>query len=298
MKKPIWTAWLLLAAACGKPAIGEPPSALLGAWKSDGADKATLARFDAKKVILFENGKLDIFAADYQPGRLVLSAWGQTMTWNLELKGDLLSLQSTDGKLQLRYRRLKETPPELEIRPMKLVPSKPVPADKLQEIAKELARRKEIDQAVRTDPAMAKKQPQVDADNYAYLMGLVKEHGWIDATRFGPEAAVAAFLIAQHSGDLGLLLAALPLVEADSKANRIGQSYYASMYDRVQALQAEWQRYGTQLGQNEKGEMVVLPLQDRTKVDEYRKEMGLPPLADYLEDLRRRHGWKIRFADE
>jgi hypothetical protein len=44
--------------------------------------------------------------------------------------------------------------------------------------------------------------------------------------------------------------------------------------------------------------MLVLPLQDRARVDDFRKEVGLPPLAEYLDSLRKRHGWKIRFADQ
>jgi hypothetical protein len=285
---------IVMAVSCSRPEEG----ALVGSWQSDLPDKPGLIRFETKKCFFFENGKLDIFAADYQVNELVLASMGQTVTWKVEQKDDLLTLRSTDGKLELRYRRLPETPPQLEIRPRQLPAAKLLPRDQLKDVIQDLAQRKKLDQAVRTDPAMAKQQPQVDADNYTYLLKLVDEVGWIDATRFGGEAAVAAFLIAQHSGDLGLLLAVLPIVEADAKAGRLTKSHYASMYDRTQVLQAERQRYGTQLGRNASGEMVVMPLQDRAKVDDFRKDLGLPPLADYLEQLRAKHGWTIRFADE
>lgn len=291
----VWPGLLLLAAvSCAPPArptLADPP--LSGSWQSDDA----LARFDARKCYLYEKGRLEVFAAAYRPGQLVLSSWGRTFTWEVKQEGDVLSLRSTDGAHQLRFRRLPETPAELTVRAMPLPPAGPVPPDRVREIVAELGRRKVADQAVRLDPAMRPQQAPVDADNTAYLLRLIQEVGWIDAGRFGRDAAGAAFLIAQHAGDLSLLLAILPLVEADARAGRVDASHYASMYDRVQVMQAEPQRYGTQLGQNDKGEMVVLPLQDRARVEEFRKDLGLPPLTVYLEYLRQKHGWTIRFAD-
>ena len=68
----------------------------------------------------------------------------------------------------------------------------------------------------------AARQPKsgVDADNTAWLREQMRELGWIDASRFGPDASFAAFLIVQHSQDLPLMLAALPEIEADVRAKR------------------------------------------------------------------------------
>jgi hypothetical protein len=292
MKKSPWPLLLLAAVSCAGQA-DQPPPGLAGVWGGD-----ALVRFEGRKVFVHEEGKLDIYAARYGPGKVELSSMGQTMAWEIDLRGDGLSLRSPDGKLQLRFRRLKEVPDELQVRARPLQAAQPLPAERVEAIAKELAQRKKTDQAVRLDPARQKDQPKVDSDNYAYLVQLIDEVGWIDATRFGGESTGAAFLIAQHSGDLALLLAIRPLIEVDARAGRIDKSYLASIHDRVLAMQAEPQRYGTQLGRNDQGEMLVLPLEDRQKVDAFRKELGLPPLADYLEQLRRRHGWRIRFAEE
>jgi hypothetical protein len=43
---------------------------------------------------------------------------------------------------------------------------------------------------------------------------------------------------------------------------------------------------------DEKGQLVVGPLEDRARVDEFRKEIGLPALAKYLERRRAENGGK------
>jgi hypothetical protein len=55
------------------------------------------------------------------------------------------------------------------------------------------------------------------------------------------------------------------------------------MYDRVQVSENKPQRYGSQVrinSQTSKDELY--PLEDESKVDEWRKEIGMQPLADYL----------------
>src|SRR5262249_16601741 len=156
----------------------------------------------------------------------------------------------------LTLRPLNNLPPELELRPLELREAAAMQPEKLKEVQRELAKRLVVDQLVRTDPARLSDMPKVDADNTAYLLKLVREVGWIDAGRFGKEAWNAAFLITQHSGHLPLMLAVLPEIEKDYKAKRIEAQHYALIYDRVQLLTGGKQRYGTQLGQNEKGEWV------------------------------------------
>lgn len=89
------------------------------------------------------------------------------------------------------------------------------------------------------------------------------------------------------------MTAALPEIEKDVRAKRLpdGQGY-ALLYDRLQLMLGRKQCYGSQIGQNDKGKLVVLPLEGRARVDEYRKEMSMPPLADYLA-LFERGGKKV-----
>lgn len=175
-------------------------------------------------------------------------------------------------------------------------------------VQSELRQRRKTDQEVRQhlrivrdmradDPQLVR-MAKVDKENTAWLKATTQKIGWIDCIRFGAEAANTAFLIVQHSGDAGLMAAALPEIEKDVKAKRLpdGQAY-ALLYDRLQLKRGGKQRYGSQIGANDSGEMVVLLLEDRTKVDDYRKELGMPPLSVYLSTFER-SGRKIGFSDD
>ena len=137
----------------------------------------------------------------------------------------------------------------------------------------------------------------VDAENTKYLRTLVQDLGWIDAKRFGRRTATDAFLIVQHSGDLRLMQGALPEIEKDMKAGIGDPQDYALLYDRLKLNLGERQRYGSQIGQNAKGESVVLPLEDKAKVEEFRKAIGLFPLSQYLEIWKQQTGKAVKFSD-
>jgi hypothetical protein len=65
---------------------------------------------------------------------------------------------------------------------------------------------------------------------------------------------------------------------------------YALLYDRVQLMTGGKQRYGTQITPNAAGEMVVAGLEDKAQVDEFRREIGMGPLAPYLEMVGKAQG--------
>jgi hypothetical protein len=91
------------------------------------------------------------------------------------------------------------------------------------------------------------------------------------------------------------MLAALAPIEQDVKAKRLKDAQpYALLFDRTRLLLGEKQRYGTQIGADSKGGMVVLPLEDRQKVEEFRKEIGLFPLSKYLAAF----GKDVKFLEE
>jgi hypothetical protein len=167
--------------------------------------------------------------------------------------------------------------------PLVLGEAKPVPEEVLASVKGELQKRRKLDQVVRKDPSRHGEMKQVDTDNTTWLKKVVVDHGWIDSRRFGTKAADTAFLLVQHSGDLPLMLAALPEIEKDVRAGRLSAENFAFLFDRVQIMQGGQQRYGTQvIKEGEKGDWVVGRLEDPDRVDERRKEIGLGPLADYL----------------
>ena len=58
----------------------------------------------------------------------------------------------------------------------------------------------------------------------------------------------------------------------------------AFLTDRVLVAQGKPQRYGTQ-GVMENGKAVVKNVEDRDNLDKRRKELGLPPIDQYLKQL-------------
>ncbi len=60
----------------------------------------------------------------------------------------------------------------------------------------------------------------------------------------------------------------------------------------------EKQRFGTQVGHAEGGYWVVMPLEDRSRVDEFRREIGLFTLGEYLDFMKANTPMKdVRFED-
>lgn len=279
--------------------VPEHARPLLGSWQNVDKDQQSTLCFQAAKCVLFEKGRLLVFTAKYEPGKVVLRSLAQKAVWQTDLKDGVLKLTMADGTRKLILRKLDSVPPELEVKALALGKAEPLPAQKLKVIQEELAKRLIVDQAVRKDPARWKEMQQVDADNTAYLVQLVKEVGWIDPERFGKEIWNAAFLIVQHSEHLPLMLAVRPAIDNDFKAKRIDAQPYALLHDRLQLLLGEKQRYGTQMSQNAKGEWVILPLENPAKVEQFRKEIGLFSLAQYIEVFKQINRIKdVKFQDD
>jgi hypothetical protein len=182
--------------------------------------------------------------------------------------------------------------------PLSFGKAEAVPAERVKLIQAELAKRLQTDQGVRTGTIDVAKMQAVDAENTTWLKRQVTELGWIDCKRFGAEASNSAFLIVQHSGDLPLMIAALPEIEKDAKAKLVDAQGYTLLYDRTELYLGRKQRYGTQISVEE-GKLVVQPLQDRAKVEEFRKEVGLFPLSTYLDMIKQQVGNKpVVYADD
>jgi len=237
---------------------------------------------------------------DYQTGSAVVRKSGLNESWSFSLREDTLRVKRPQESGEALYQRLKETPPELRLDPFPIGKPVPLNSDRVQAIQAELALRMAVDQEVQKSHPRSQEAAAVNAENALYLRGLVKEFGWIDVGRFGVRASCQAAILAQHHRDLPLMLAALPLVERDLKGNPDGTQVYAVFFDALQMELGEGQRYGTQVGMDDAGNPLVLSLENRAELDRWRKEIGLPPMADYLK-LAGQYlypGKEIRFADD
>ncbi len=266
---------LLLAAALPQQPL--PPD-LLGVWKSRAGDD--LLRVEPAELVVYEAGHLTAKRVlGFGEGRLFLRS-GLVEVWSVARSNG--SLHVIHGTKTAVYEHLNSLPPELSIRARTLGDAGPVALERKSEVQAELRARVKEDQAVRKPPFDQAKMAAVDAANTAYLLRLVGQLGWIDVQRFGLQASGDAFLLVQHSGDLPLQLAVLPLIERDARRQQGFGQAYALLYDRTQVDLGRKQRYGSQLDTDAAGNSVVLPLDDPAHVDALRAEIGLSPLKEYL----------------
>lgn len=161
-------------------------------------------------------------------------------------------------------------------------------------LRQELLERRERDQAVRNesiasgaehpDPAIVERMRRIDGENTARVKEIVREHGWPGPELVGSDGTQAAWLIVQHSTP-EFQKEMLPLVKEAYLAKKLQGSSYALLLDRVLVHEGKPQVYGSQ-GRWENGVLNLQPIEDEANVDKRRAEVGLGPLADYLERLR------------
>lgn len=128
--------------------------------------------------------------------------------------------------------------------------------------------------------ALAKAQQSIDLENLRRLEKIVADGGWPKLSIVGPKAASAAFLIVQHA-DLAKQQGYLLVIKRAVTAGEARASDLALLEDRVLVGQGRKQRYGTQLQSDGKGGWQFYPIEDEAQVDERRRSVGLPALAEY-----------------
>ena len=156
------------------------------------------------------------------------------------------------------------------------------------ELRRELLALAERDQAVRAaamksqDPVeVAETIDAIDTETTARMKAVVAKHGWPGKALVGKDGAHAAWLLVQHSSDVAfqkLCLEKLELAVAQGEAQAVEHAY---LHDRVAVNTGKPQRWGTQFR-----DTTPYPIEDEAHVDERRKAIGLPSMADYQRFLR------------
>lgn len=187
------------------------------------------------------------------------------------------------------------------------VKTSPLPADsqttqpvKLPEVRDELLKRLKADQAARIElaqkyqgavPASAMESlAKTDEDNAAWIKQMIEKHGWLGKSLVGGDGAQAAFLLVQHAAkDLEFQKKSLELLQKAVKDGDAQAVHLAYLTDRVRLAEGKPQVYGTQTKITKEGKFEVPPIEDEANVDKRRAEVGLEPLADYIERMRQRY---------
>ena len=131
--------------------------------------------------------------------------------------------------------------------------------------------------------AIRRLQSIINEKNLKELEELLSTRGWPKRSQVGQAAAGAAFYILQHS-NAEAQQKYITLFEKCCRDHEGNWQQYALMFDRMRMNQKKPQRFGThtwmdpRAGRNDE----LYPLEDETRVDEWRKEIGLEPLKEYL----------------
>ncbi|MDF2699103.1 MAG: hypothetical protein K0Q49_659 [Haloplasmataceae bacterium] len=165
-----------------------------------------------------------------------------------------------------------------------------------QEIAISLLKMLEYDFKVRDDLANKGELYQgyhpvmesVHNQNAEYLEKIIYEIGWPTNELVGEEAAYAAWLILGHAiSKPKLIKKTLLLLEEQVKQNKISPKDVAMLYDKICFFEMRPQKYGTQFDYNENNELVPWKIEDVEKVDQLRKQVGLPPLVYAIQFMQK-----------
>lgn len=138
-------------------------------------------------------------------------------------------------------------------------------------------------QAVKNNPGdternerLARRALMTDSLNLVMVDEILSQHGFPTKEQVGDFGNQAAWLVFQHAG-LDYQKRFLPQLEAAVSHGDIAPLYLALLRDRIDVREGRPQRYGTQI--NEKGDLA--PLLDASHVNQWRQEVGLPPIEQF-----------------
>lgn len=122
-----------------------------------------------------------------------------------------------------------------------------------------------------------------DSINLGLVVELLDTHGWISRSLVGT-ANQALFFVVQHATP-DIIDRYIPLFESAALSGEIPKDLFAKMYDRNLMYSGKPQKYGTQRVREspESKTMVLWKIADPEKVNAFRREMDLPPLAEFPE---------------
>jgi heme-degrading monooxygenase HmoA len=147
------------------------------------------------------------------------------------------------------------------------------------------------DQSVRT-AAMADTQNlalittmnKTDREDLARVEAIIAKYGWPGKSIVGADASGSAWLVIQHS-DVATQNKYLPMMSKAAEAGELDRGKVAMTIDHILVAEGKPQLYGSAFKQVD-GKIVPEPIQDEANLDARRKEVGLPPFAEYASRLK------------
>jgi hypothetical protein len=111
-----------------------------------------------------------------------------------------------------------------------------------------------------------------DSTNLLMVNEVLRQGGFPRKSQVGEFALLSIWSVFQHN-PLEQQKEFLPQLEEAVRNGDIAPMYLAMLKDRIDVREGRPQKYGTQRGPDG-----LCPLQDASRVNEWRKEVGLPPI--------------------
>jgi hypothetical protein len=135
------------------------------------------------------------------------------------------------------------------------------------------------------DSAQIRKAIAQEQQNMSRMKEIVQKYGWPGRSLVGEDGAKNAFLlVVQSNVDRDFQKACLKLMEKEAAKGEVDWKDVAFLTDQLRVLDGRKQLYGTQVKIN-KGKVTFHSIEDEKNVDKRRKEIGLPPLAEFKKQL-------------
>ncbi|WDF55867.1 DUF6624 domain-containing protein [Mucilaginibacter sp. KACC 22063] len=131
--------------------------------------------------------------------------------------------------------------------------------------------------------ALALQMKKTDKENQQFVAGLLDSCGWPNGLSAANNHTI--FLVIDH-GEIDYANKYLPLVKQQAELGIVPKSDLATLQDRILLRNGQKQLYGTQtltIGTIIK----VWPVDEPAGLDERRKTMGLQPMDEYLQAVKK-----------
>ncbi|HWS85358.1 MAG TPA: DUF6624 domain-containing protein [Pyrinomonadaceae bacterium] len=171
---------------------------------------------------------------------------------------------------------------------------------KNEELRREILRMVKEDQAVRAfqfegrgpTEAEARAVKERDEATTKRLSEILDRHGFPGVEMVGVGGTRAFITMLVHSPSVELMRRALPHVERAARRGEIPPDDFAMLADDVLGHEGKSQLYGTNF-RFDGDKLALQPTQDPARLDERRREIGLPPIAVYVQFIAGLAGKKV-----
>lgn len=123
------------------------------------------------------------------------------------------------------------------------------------------------------------------------FVGILDVNGWPGRSLVGEDGAEAAWMLAMHTmPEPDVLRRCVRMMTEAADAGEVDPSWVPTLVDRLSLVERGLQIYGTTICRQPDGTFAAPNLEDPDRVDERRRAVGLPQLADDIRKVERLSG--------